>query len=177
MTNENTYKVRVQLKSDTEANWLLHPIVPLNGEIIIYSADAKHSYSRLKVGDGVTSVNVLPFIDAGTIDGEDLPPNAVQVYASRTAFPNVGINNVLYIALDTNQIYCYSSTSGSFSLLSNFNYKITKDIVSKITYWRSGDITRLSNDKGTLKVTSGIASSLLYEPISVITNITKEDDT
>lgn len=176
MTNGNTYKVRIQLKSDTEANWLAHPITPLNGEVIIFSADVQHPYSRLKVGDGVSSVNALPFIDAGTINGETLPEEAVQVYNTRSAFPNAGIANVLYVALDTNQIYCYAPTSG-FTLLSNFNYTIKKDTVSKITYWRSGDITKISNNQGTLQVRSGIASSLLYEPISVVTDVIKEDDT
>jgi hypothetical protein len=77
-TNTNTLKTRIQLKSDTEANWnKAGPkdgslgFIPLRGELIIYSADETHAFSRLKVGDGVTNVTALPFIDAGTLNGEE----------------------------------------------------------------------------------------------------------
>ena len=69
----NTIKTRIQLKNDTEANWLraVH-FVPLQGELIIYSTDDAHPFFRIKVGDGVTVVSDLPFIDAATIDGTSL---------------------------------------------------------------------------------------------------------
>jgi len=74
--SNNTIKTRIQLKSDTEANWNKagpkdnsNGFVPLSGELIIYSADAAHPFSRLKVGDGVTNVVNLPFIDSGTLNG------------------------------------------------------------------------------------------------------------
>jgi hypothetical protein len=77
-TANNTIKTRIQLKSDTEANWnKAGPkdgslgFVPLRGELIIYSADETHAFSRLKVGDGSTNVINLPFIDAGTLNGEE----------------------------------------------------------------------------------------------------------
>ena len=34
MESNGTYKMRIQLKADTEANWRAHPIVPLANEII-----------------------------------------------------------------------------------------------------------------------------------------------
>jgi hypothetical protein len=53
MANEKVIKTRIKMKSDTEANWSRQiNFVPMAGEIIIYSADASHPYSRLKVGDG-----------------------------------------------------------------------------------------------------------------------------
>ena len=56
-TANNTIKTRVQLKSDTEANWNnTSNFIPLNGEFIIYSADNTHPFCRLKVGDGQTKV-------------------------------------------------------------------------------------------------------------------------
>lgn len=77
---------RIQLKSDTEAHWNQSALiedggtkttgttfVPLAGELIIYSPDnGSPAYCRLKVGDGIHSVPQLPFIDAGTINGETL---------------------------------------------------------------------------------------------------------
>ena len=57
------YNTRIQLKSDTEANWNKVPnFVPLDGEFIIYSVDNEHSYCRLKVGDGTTTISNLSSI-------------------------------------------------------------------------------------------------------------------
>lgn len=63
----NTIKTRIQLKNDTEAHWnLATNFVPKQGEVIIYSADDTHPFSRLKVGDGNTTVSNLPFINSGS---------------------------------------------------------------------------------------------------------------
>lgn len=79
MANIPTIKSRIQLKNDTEANWnKAGPkdnspgFIPLKGELIIYSADDAHPFFRLKVGDGITNVVELPFIDAGTIQGVNI---------------------------------------------------------------------------------------------------------
>ena len=70
--SNNFINSRVQLKMDTEANWITHAsFVPLAGEVVIYSADATHSYPRIKVGNGVNTIGTLPFIDANTINGVD----------------------------------------------------------------------------------------------------------
>ena len=61
---EKTLNTRIQMKTDTEANWnKATNFIPKNGEIIIYTTDATHSYQRLKVGDGTKKVNELPFIN------------------------------------------------------------------------------------------------------------------
>ena len=61
---EKILKARVQMKTDTEESWLKATnFIPKNGEIIIYAIDATHSYQRVKVGDGTTLVNSLPFIN------------------------------------------------------------------------------------------------------------------
>lgn len=66
-------RTRIQLKNDTEANWnkAIH-FIPLKGEPIIYSIDEVHPFFRVKIGDGVTTVTNLPFIDAATINGMDI---------------------------------------------------------------------------------------------------------
>ncbi len=65
-----TVKTRIQLKCDTEANWnKAINFIPLKGEVIIYSTDDTHPFSRIKVGDGITTIINLPFIDAQTING------------------------------------------------------------------------------------------------------------
>lgn len=61
---EKILKARVQMKTDTEENWLnATNFTPKNGEIIIYAIDSNHSYQRIKIGDGVTLVNNLPFVN------------------------------------------------------------------------------------------------------------------
>jgi hypothetical protein len=64
------------------------------------------------VGNGLSNVLALPFIDAGTINGELLPENEIATYSSRAAFPSPGVPNRLYIDLQTKIIYCYTDDSG-----------------------------------------------------------------
>ena len=61
---EKTLNTRIQMKTDTEANWnKATNFIPKNGEIIIYAIDATHNYQRVKVGNGTKKVNELPFIN------------------------------------------------------------------------------------------------------------------
>lgn len=47
---------------DTQEHWeQCSGFVPRLGELIIYDADDIHMYERFKIGDGVTTVNQLPF--------------------------------------------------------------------------------------------------------------------
>ena len=93
MANDKVIKTRIQLKNDTETNWNKDiNFVPKQGEIIIYSADGSHPFSRLKVGDGNTTVTTLPFIDAGTLNGKE---TILMKYASFSNFPSPGDANYL----------------------------------------------------------------------------------
>lgn len=60
---EKTLKTRVIQKHETEADWSAATgFIPLEGEVIVYMPDGTYSQPRLKVGDGATNVNALPFI-------------------------------------------------------------------------------------------------------------------
>lgn len=60
---EKTLKTRIIHKHDTELNWnKAINFIPKQGEIIVYDIDSNHSYERIKIGDGVTNVNNLPFV-------------------------------------------------------------------------------------------------------------------
>jgi hypothetical protein len=49
-------------KGDIEANWKkANGFVPLKKELILYLPDDKHPITRIKVGDGITGINELPF--------------------------------------------------------------------------------------------------------------------
>lgn len=55
---------RIMHKHDTAENWAKAAgFIPMDGEIIIYDADADYEYARIKVGDGVSNVNSLAFVN------------------------------------------------------------------------------------------------------------------
>ena len=179
-TNTNTFKTRVQLKSDTEANWnKAGPkdgsagFIPLLGELIVYTADDAHHFCRLKVGDGSTNVVNLPFIDAGTINGELLPSAQVVTYNTRSSFPSPGETNKLYIDLSTSSIYCFANASG-YTQLSNFEFSVTKSTIGSVTNWLPGVMTTAKIEDNTFKVTNGLLPELLWEFRPVVTDVTKE---
>lgn len=172
MANEKVIKTRIMMKSDTEANWSRQiNMIPLAGEIIIYSADDTHPFSRLKVGDGNTTVVSLPFIDAGTINGEVLA-DVIITGSNRYAFPPIGFENKLYVDLSRNVIYCYSPTSG-FTQLSHFRYTATKTQISTINSWNPGIMTTALVDDQSLVINNGIAPTLDLGTLNVVTDISE----
>lgn len=77
--SEKNINVRVIHKHDTEVNWnKATNFIPKQGEIIVYDIDGTYSYERFKIGDGVTVVSSLPFIDdtkVDKVDGKGLSTN------------------------------------------------------------------------------------------------------
>lgn len=111
MASEKMMNARIQQKHDIEANWKQAVnFIPKAGEIIIYDPDDFHTYHRLKIGDGETPVNGLPFIDESIVlpsnkvtHGDHLLSNIINTY----------ILSVDYSALafDTTEIVVGSNTS------------------------------------------------------------------
>ena len=67
-------KTRIYHKHDTEANWnKATNFIPKAGEIIIYDADQNYSYPRIKIGDGLTAIINLKFIDSEKANKNDIP--------------------------------------------------------------------------------------------------------
>ena len=61
---EKIIKTRIIHKHAKESEWKTATnFIPKNGELIIYDNDSTYNYKRLKIGDGVTKVNSLSFID------------------------------------------------------------------------------------------------------------------
>ena len=169
------YKARIRLKSDTEANWIAvneataGGFIPLDGELIIYSADNDHSYCRLKIGDGSTDVVNLPFIDAGTLDGKDTEIVKLPTLNDR---PQPGSPDKLYVDLSTNKIYHYDATSG-YTQLANFSFSVTKTDVSKIVSWSPGVMTELTVNNNILKINTGVLPELIYYGTEAVSDITE----
>lgn len=74
--SHDTVKARIQLKNDTETNWnKAINFIPKKGELIIYSTDEAHPFSRFKVGDGTTTVINLPFAQSiGDLTPQEIAP-------------------------------------------------------------------------------------------------------
>lgn len=167
--SNNTLKMRIQSKNDTEANWnklgpnSSSPFVPLHGEIIIYLPDNTHDYTRLKVGDGSTNVVSLPFIDAGSINGEK---TVIQEYLNFSSFPQPGSPHKLYIDLETNQIYYFDSSRGYILLIGTQTAQ-----TSRITWWGPGAPTQANIEDNILKITNGTAPLLAYNNVNAVSGL------
>ena len=74
-----TLNTRIQLRNDTEANWLLvaDTAIPLVGEICITN-DGEHK-GQFKIGDGTTTWGDLPYANSGA----DIQVDASQVMFSQ----------------------------------------------------------------------------------------------
>ena len=74
-----TLNTRIQLRNDTEANWLLvaDTAIPLVGEVCITN-DGEHK-GQFKIGDGVTTWGDLPYANSGA----DIQVDASQVMFSQ----------------------------------------------------------------------------------------------
>lgn len=91
MSEKNTLRTRLVNKHDIEANWLKATnFTPLQGELIVYDIDENYNYERIKMGDGVTNVNELPFISPQA-DWNQNDPNAPDYVKNRTHFYGRGL--------------------------------------------------------------------------------------
>lgn len=89
MSEKNTLRARLVNKHDIEANWLKATnFTPLQGELIVYDVDENYNYERIKMGDGVTNVNELPFISPQA-DWNQNDENAPDYVKNRTHYDNV----------------------------------------------------------------------------------------
>lgn len=163
----NTIKTRIQFKSDIQTKWdaLGNTFIPLLGEMIIYLPDTTHNYSRIKIGDGISGLLSLPFVDAGTINGE-----AVEVVKKNNfeSFPSPGSSDKLYIDLSNNKLYHYESTGG-YTQLANFSVSTTA--IRSVTEWLPGSSTNASIENNTFKIVNGIAPRLDYKNLQVVTDV------
>lgn len=88
---EKTMKARVQHKHDVEANWLKATnFTPLASEIIIYDPDENYDYPRIKIGDGKTNINALPFVtkDFAKISNIPTKPQDIGALPATTKIPS-----------------------------------------------------------------------------------------
>ena len=65
---------RIVNKHATEAEWKANAsFVPFKGEAIIYDIDDNYNFERMKIGDGTTTVEELPFVGTSLQVGTTQP--------------------------------------------------------------------------------------------------------
>lgn len=97
---QKIYKSRIVPKGDTEANWnKALGFIPLDKEIIIYKPDENHVKTRIKIGDGKTTVQKLDFF---SVDEEEIL-NIVANYVG-SAIENLDFPQSNYEENDPNSI-------------------------------------------------------------------------
>lgn len=67
---DNILTARTIHMHDIEANWKkASSFIPKQGEVVVYDKDEVYTYQRIKVGDGVTKINDLPFTVEVALEG------------------------------------------------------------------------------------------------------------
>ena len=83
---EKQFNGRIIQKHDSEANWKKATnFIPKAGEIIIYDTDETHYYCRIKIGDGSTLINNLPFSTEEEIESYAAPISHTHNYAGSSS--------------------------------------------------------------------------------------------
>ena len=97
----SNFNGRIIHKHDIAENWeKATGFIPMQGEIIIYDIDANYDYERIKIGDGVTVVDELPFandasdeIIVAKMDREN-PTGTGSLSLNRKADTEIGFKSV-----------------------------------------------------------------------------------
>lgn len=130
---EKQFNGRIVHKHDTSANWVKATgFVPKQGEIIVYDIDDTYDYERIKVGDGVTNVNSLPF--------------TTTVHDHSLTFDKMVIGTLGYV------------TPEMFGATGN---GVTDDSDAIISALNTGKIVFFENSYGVSKELKGIAPAII----------------
>ena len=98
-------KTTFRLKRATAARWAeLNPILDQGEPGFVYD------FNRLKIGDGITAWNDLPYIDG---------KSAVTGYDNADDFPIVGDPNIIYKAAKELSLYQFNPETNSYEKLSD----------------------------------------------------------
>jgi len=95
--NEKKFNARFIPKGDIEANWRKAlGFIPHDKEIIVYKPDENNEKARLKIGDGVSGVNELPFFaPTSTPDYNQNDPEGEGYIKNRPFYSDYEIKKVI----------------------------------------------------------------------------------
>ena len=108
-------KTRIQNKHDVEANWVQAVnFIPMAGEAIVYDQDSNYSSPRIKIGDGQTTINNLPFCTGVLLEEEGMDVNTTLSVSNSAAS-----HNAIFRGMDLTNKYtidqiCERIASGTF---------------------------------------------------------------
>ncbi len=90
----------IKLKRGTAARWAeVNPVLSLGEPGFVYDTN------RLKIGDGVTPWNQLPYIDGAT---------RIETVDTFIALPAVGSPSIIYRVVDEKTLYQYNATTRDY---------------------------------------------------------------
>lgn len=152
---------------DTSDGWVAKPtVVPNLGQIVVYDMDNTHDYARIKIGDGVTIVSQLPFIDAGTVNGQTIV-DVIQRYNTKDNFPAIGDLKSLYFDNTNEVLYCWNGANGYVRLSFAADEYRSVNLQSLLT-WDAGTQTTVNANAGTMFVVNGTSPTLEIANMSVL---------
>ena len=154
-----TLQTRVQLKHDTEANWntaSINGFIPLVGEIIIYDQD-DNNFPRMKIGDGKSLINDLPFspISPERIDefgnGYRIDVGLIQVWDEYSG-----------LELQPSCFYAYDNESGRYNEINNTHILLSDGSGNEIYITANGEMVTGDTCEGgkTLFIDNAIISGV-----------------
>ena len=164
MATEKTINARMQMKTDTALNWSKAiNFIPKKGEIIIYEADSDYGYERMKIGDGSTKVNDLPFA-TGAKDWNQNDSTASDYIKNRPFYTGEVVQTEIipeqtYTLSSEGSFNVYMDKSGTYPyyleegknyivVYNGTTYELTSINMNGITY--IGDIGPLLGEEATL---------------------------
>ena len=114
MATEKTITTRVQMKTDTASNWKKATnFTPKKGEIIVYSGNPP----RIKVGDGTTKVNALPFATSSVYVGETEPTGDYDIWIDTSSDTGTGgVTAVIFTQDEKTKLAGIAANANNYSL-------------------------------------------------------------
>lgn len=96
---------QILLKRGTAARWAeVNPVLALGEPGFVYDTN------RLKIGDGVTPWNQLPYLE-GT--------SGIETKSSFSELPTVGNPSMIYRVVDEKTLYQYNATTRSYEAITS----------------------------------------------------------
>ena len=176
MATEKTISARMQMKTDTALNWSKAVnFIPKKGEIIIYEADSDYGYERMKIGDGSTKVNDLPFV-IGAKDWNQNDSTASDYIKNRPFYTGEVVQTEIIpehtytlssdgpfnVYVDESGTYPYSLEDGKNYIVvyNGATYELTSSTSNRLAY--VGDIGPLRGEEATVPFVIAASNGVLH---------------